>query len=66
MLKDLFVFDNNKILQKIINTGRSDIVVYDDSYVGELITGAETYTATFKVTYEDQPLLLEGNYIGFY
>ena len=66
MLKDLFIFDNNKILLKIINTGRSDIVVYDDTYTSELITGAETYTATFKVTYEDQPLLLEGNYIGFY
>ena len=40
MLKDLFLFDNNKILLKIINTGRSDIVVYDDTYTSELITGA--------------------------
>ena len=41
-------------------------IVYDDTYTGELVTGAETYTATFKVPYQDQLMLLEGNYIGFY
>lgn len=66
MVKDLFLMDNNKILQKIINTGRGDITVYDDTYSSDLLTGAETYTASFKTSYNDQPLFEEGNYIGFY
>ena len=66
MVKDLFLMDNNKYLIKIINTNHNNIVVYDDVYSADLSTGAETYTATFKVSYEEQPLLLEGNYIGFY
>ena len=66
MVKDLYLMDNNKYLIKIINTNHDDIVVYDDVYSPDLSTGAETYTATFKVSYEEQPLLLEGNYIGFY
>ena len=66
MVKDLFLMDNNKYIIKIINTNHDDIVVYDDVYSPDLSTGAETYNATFKVSYEDQPLLLEGNYIGFY
>ena len=59
--------DNNKILLKIINATTDTIdIVYDDIYTSELVTGAETYTATFKVPYYEQPLLMEGNYIGFY
>ena len=67
MNKQLYILDNEKKLIKIINTSTDMIdIVYDDTYTSELITGAETYTATFKVPYQDQLILLEGNYIGFY
>ena len=67
MNKNLYIFDNNKKLLKLINTTNTNsIKVYDDTYTSELITGAETYTASFKVSYQDQPIFLEGNYIGFY
>lgn len=66
MVKDLFIMDNNKILLKIINTGHGDVTVYDDTYSSDLLTGAETYTASFKTSYNDQSLFIEGNYIGFY
>ena len=67
MNKNLYIFDNNKKLLKLINTtNTNNIKVYDDTYTSELITGAETYTASFKVSYQDQPIFLEGNYIGFY
>ena len=51
MVKDLFLMDNNKYIIKIINTSHDDIVVYDDVYSADLSTGAETYNATFKVSY---------------
>lgn len=67
MIKNLYIFDNTKKLLKLINTtNTNNIKVYDDTYTSELITGAETYTASFKVSYQDQPIFLEGNYIGFY
>lgn len=67
MIKNLYIFDNTKKLLKLINTTNTNsIKVYDDTYTSELITGAETYTASFKVSYQDQPIFLEGNYIGFY
>lgn len=67
MNKNLYIFDNNKKLLKLINTtNTNNIKVYDDTYTSELLTGAETYTASFKVSYQDQPIFLEGNYIGFY
>ena len=67
MDKNLYIFDNNKKLLKLINTANTNnIKVYDDSYTSELLTGAETYTASFKVSYQDQTIFLEGNYIGFY
>ena len=67
MNKNLYIFDNNKKLLKLINTANTNnIKVYDDSYTSELLTGAETYTASFKVSYQDQTIFLEGNYIGFY
>ena len=67
MNKQLYVLDHDKKLIKIINTSTDTVdIVYDDTYTGELVTGAETYTATFKVPYQDQLMLLEGNYIGFY
>lgn len=67
MRKDLYLFDNNKKLLKIINTESTDeVIVYDDIYTSDLSTGAETYTASFKLPYELQPLFVEGNYIGFY
>lgn len=67
MDKNLYIFDNTKKLLKLINTTNTNsIKVYDDTYTSELITGAETYTASFKVSYQDQPIFLEGNYIGFY
>lgn len=67
MNKNLYILDNTKKLIKIINTINTiSIKVYDDTYTSELLTGAETYTASFKVSYQDQPIFLEGNYIGFY
>lgn len=67
MNKNLYILDNTKKLIKIINTINTiSIKVYDDTYTSELLTGAETYTASFKVNYQDQPIFLEGNYIGFY
>ena len=67
MNKNLYIFDNDKKLLKLINTTNTNsIKVYDDTYTSELLTGAETYTASFKVSYQDQPIFLEGNYIGFY
>ena len=67
MNKNLYILDNTKKLIKIINTTNTiSIKVYDDTYTSELLTGAETYTASFKVSYQDQPIFLEGNYIGFY
>lgn len=67
MNKNLYIFDNTKKLLKLINTTNTNsIKVYDDTYTSELLTGAETYTASFKVSYQDQPIFLEGNYIGFY
>lgn len=67
MNKNLYILDNTKKLLKLINTtNTNNIKVYDDTYTSELITGAETYTASFKVSYQDQPIFLEGNYIGFY
>ena len=67
MNKNLYIFDNNKKLLKLINTANTNnIKVYDDSYTSELLTGAETYTASFKVSYQDQLIFIEGNYIGFY
>lgn len=67
MNKNLYIFDNDKKLLKLINTTNTNsIKVYDDTYSSELLTGAETYTASFKVSYQDQPIFLEGNYIGFY
>ncbi len=67
MNKNLYIFDNTKKLIKLINTtSTNSIKVYDDTYTSELLTGAETYTASFKVSYQDQPVFLEGNYIGFY
>ena len=67
MNKQLYVLDHDKKLIKIINTSTDTVdIVYDDTYTGELVTGAESYTATFKVPYQDQLMLLEGNYIGFY
>ena len=67
MEKQLYILDNEKKLIKQVSTSTDMIdIVYDDTYTSELITGAETYTATFKVPYEDQLILLEGNYIGFY
>lgn len=67
MNKNLYILDNTKKLIKIINTINTiSIKVYDDTYTSELLTGAETYTASFKVSYQDQLIFLEGNYIGFY
>lgn len=67
MNKNLYILDNTKKLIKIINTINTiSIKVYDDTYTSELLTGAETYTVSFKVSYQDQPIFLEGNYIGFY
>ena len=67
MNKQLYILDHDKKLIKIVNTSTDTVdIVYDDTYTGELVTGAETYTATFKVPYQDQLMLLEGNYIGFY
>ena len=67
MNKNLYILDNTKKLIKIINTINTiSIKVYDDTYTSELLTGAETYTVSFKVRYQDQPIFLEGNYIGFY
>ena len=67
MNKNLYILDNTKKLVKLINTtSTNSIKVYDDTYTSELLTGAETYTASFKVNYQDQPIFLEGNYIGFY
>ena len=67
MDKNLYIFDNNKKLLKLINTANTNnIKVYNDSYTSELLTGAETYTASFKVSYQDQLIFIEGNYIGFY
>ena len=67
MNKQLYILDNEKKLIKIVNTSTDTIdIIYDDTYTSELVTGAETYTATFKVPYQDQLMLLEGNYIGFY
>ena len=58
MNKQLYILDNEKKLIKIINTSTDMIdIVYDDTYTGELVTGAETYTATFKVPYQDQLIL---------
>ena len=66
MNKQLYILDHDKKLIKIVNTSTDTVdIVYDDTYTGELVTGAETYTATFKVPYQDQLMLLEGNYIGF-
>lgn len=67
MNKNLYILDNTKKLIKIINTINTiSIKVYDDTYTSELLTGAETYRVSFKVSYQDQPIFLEGNYIGFY
>ena len=67
MNKQLYILDNEKKLIKIVNTSTDTVdIIYDDTYTSELVTGAEPYTATFKVPYQDQLMLLEGNYIGFY
>ena len=67
MNKQLYILDYDKKLIKTVNTSTDTVdIVYDDTYTSELVTGAETYTATFKVPYQDQLMLLEGNYIGFY
>lgn len=67
MVKDLYLFNSDKKLLKIINTSTSkDITIYDDKYTSELDTGAETYTASAKIPFEMQELFIEGNYIGFY
>ncbi len=67
MNKQLYILDNEKRLIKQVSTSTDMMTItYDDTYTSELVTGAETYTATFKVPYQDQLMLLEGNYIGFY
>ena len=49
MNKQLYILDHDKKLIKIVNTSTDTVdIVYDDTYTSELVTGAETYTATFK------------------
>lgn len=65
--KNIFLFNNNKQLLKIINTvNTNSIIIYNDTYTSDLVTGAETYTASVKTSYTDQELFIEGNYVGFY